>query len=481
MISDVKKAFPELDIPDIEKYFSENIKHWKNIYENNPEWGKVKKTGLYAKGERELNRMNVAKVLADEFTAFTFSEQVELSIGDKAIEKYVSECLENNGFWDNITRILPHAYALGGCAMKLFVHNDEIDIDYIHADRFIPVEWNGKIITAAIVVSKSTRNDKHYTLFEYYKFGKVTYKLYRSDSTATLGVRAELSELYEQLPETIDYGCETPVFVYFKPAVSNNAEYDTPLGMSVYANAIDTLKALDITFDSFSREVVLGKKRIIVPSQATTQYYDSKAESWMTAFDTDDEAYVVFNSDDSEDLKIIDNTLNLRIQEHVDAINSLLNILCFQTGLSAGTLSFDAVHGLKTATEVISEESKTQRTVKNNKNLFTEALEEIIQAIITLGRYLGHLPEGDIPEITIGWNDNVIIDDNTMIDNTIKLYNAGLLDIQTAIMRVNKCDEVTAKAMADKIKAEQSVGSADFFGEPQQTKETTEENPDAKE
>lgn len=471
MISDVKTAFPELDIPEIENYFIGNIQHWKNIYENNPEWHSAKKTGLYAKGERELSRLNVAKVLADEFTAFTFSEQVEISIGDEKIKSYVTNCLEKSGFWSNIIKILSHAYALGGCAIKLFVHDGMIDIDYIHADRFIPVEWNGKIITAAIIVSKITRNNKHYTLFEYYKLGKVTYRLYRSDSAATLGVKAELSELYEQLPETVDYGSDIPVFVYFRPAVSNNAEYDVPLGMSVYANAIDTLKALDVAFDSFSREVVLGKKRIIVPSQATTQYYDSKAESWMNAFDSDDEAYVVFNSDDAEELKITDNTLALRVQEHVDAINALLNILCFQTGLSAGTLSFDAVHGLKTATEVISQESKTQRTVKNNKNLFTEALEELIYAVIALGRYLNHLPEGEIPEITIGWNDNIIIDDNTLIENTIKLYTAGLIDRVTAIMRVNKCDEETAKSMAEKIKSEQSIGSADFFGNDPKTEE----------
>ncbi len=471
MISDVKTAFPELDIPEIENYFDTNIQCWKNIYENNPEWGTVKKTGLYAKDTRELNRLNVAKVLADEFTAFIFSEQVEISISDKNVEKFVLDCLEKSGFWANIIKILPPACALGGCAFKLFVRNGKIDIDYIHADRFIPVEWTSKIITAAIIVSKTTRNDKHYTLFEYYKLGKVTYRLYRSDSSETLGVRAELSELYEQLSETVDYGADIPVFIYFRPAVSNNAEYDVPLGMSVYANAVDTLKSLDIVFDSFSREVVLGKKRIIVPSQATTQYYDQKAGSWKNAFDSDDEAYVVFNSDDAEDLKITDNTLTLRIQEHVDAINALLNILCFQTGLSAGTLSFDAVQGLKTATEVISQESKTQRTIKNNKNLFTEALEELIQAVIALGRYLKQLPEGEMPEIIIGWNDNVIIDDNTLIENTIKLYNANLIDLVTAIMRVNKCDEETAKAMAEKIKAEQSVGSADFFGNDPKTEE----------
>lgn len=40
------------------------------------------------------------------------------------------------------------------------------------------------------------------------------------------------------------------MFGYFKPSVSTNVEYDIPLGMSIYANAMDTLAALDVAFDS---------------------------------------------------------------------------------------------------------------------------------------------------------------------------------------------------------------------------------------
>ena len=468
---DIKTAFPELDLSNVGDYFSEHIAAWKKIYEGKPKWSETKKTGLYAKGNRPLNMLNAAKVLADELTALVFSEQVDIFVDDEKIMEYVTQQLENNGFWKNIIELLPKAFALGGCAFKVFVKNKKVGIEYIHADRFMPIEWNGKTVTSAVIEGKFTRSGHFYTLFEYHKGGKVEYRLFCSDNSESIGKKVSISEVLSEFPETVDYGADIPMFVYFKPAVSNNVEYDTPLGMSVFANATDTLKAIDVTFDSLSREVVLGKKRIIVPSQTLTQYYDQKSKSWVQAYDTDDEAYVAFNSDDAETLKITDNTTDLRIQEHIDAINAQLNILCFQTGLSAGSLSFDTVNGLKTATEVVSQESKTQRTVRNNKNLITETLEELVQAIIVVGRFLEELPSGDMPDITIGWNDNVIIDDNTMIENTIKLYNAGLLDLKTAVMRANKCDEETAGKLAERIKAEQSVGSADFFGDNPKTEE----------
>lgn len=173
-------------------------------------------------------------------------------------------------------------------------------------------------------------------------------------------------------------------------------------------------------------------------------------------FDADDEAFVALKTEDSENLKITDNTVALRVDEHVSAINALLNILCFQVGLSAGTLSFDAVQGMKTATEVISQDSKTARTIKNNKNLFAEGIETVVHALIATGIYLNAIPKKKY-SVTVSWNDNIIIDDNTLIDNNIKLVQAGLKSKLKAIMDVQKCDEKTALEEIERISKEQSV------------------------
>ena len=177
-----------------------------------------------------------------------------------------------------------------------------------------------------------------------------------------------------------------------------------------------------------------------------------------------------------ENLKITDNTVSLRIDEHVSAINALLNILCFQVGLSAGTLSFDAVQGMKTATEVISQDSKTARTIKNNKNLISESIESVVHAFISSGIQLGFIKKKKY-SVTVGWNDNIIIDDNTLIDNNIKLVQAGLKSKLRAIMDIQKCDEKTALEELERISKEQSVNGLavdDFMN----GSETDDENTD---
>lgn len=217
------------------------------------------------------------------------------------------------------------------------------------------------------------------------------------------------------------------------------------------------MKALDVAFDSFSREFILGKKRIIVPSSCIRTVVDPETGNTKRYFDADDEAYVALKCDETQDLKITDNTVELRIEEHVSAINALLNILCFQTGLSAGTFSFDAAQGIKTATEVISAESKTARTVKANKNLVAELIEGLVKSIIALGIDLGQLPASDDYGILVTMPDSVIIDDNTKIDNNIKLVNAGLKSKRAAIMDIQNCDEATAEEELARIAKESQI------------------------
>lgn len=453
-------------------YYSSCIAKWRDVYENRPDWQTAKKGGLFSRGSRQILRLNMAKVLCDSLSALTFAEQCEVTLDNKEYQRYIDNALNANGFWKQLPELLCSAYALGGCVLKCYLEDGEPKIDYIIADRFVPVRWDGRGISEGIFISTVTREKDYFHLLEYSGGrnpaggGRSEFKLFKSADKNTLGKEVGLSELYPELTPTVEYPDQTPMFAYFKPFVSNNEEYDAPLGMSVFANCLDTLKALDTVFDSFMREFVLGKKRIIVPSSCIRTIVDPETGASIRYFDSDDEAFVALKSEGENDVKITDNTAELRVDQHVAAINAYLNILCMQTGLSAGTFSFDVQQGMKTATEIISQESKTARTVKNNKNLLTEAIEGVTRALIVLGRMSGALSEQEYT-VTIGWHDNIVIDENTLIDNAIKLYSAGLISRERAIMDIYKCDPQTAREEAERIKQESSVGggSMDFFGD----------------
>ena len=96
IISEAKKVFPDI-VPELGNYYGQ-ISEWDRIYSNMPPWKKVKKSGLYASGNRSMSMLLAAKVAADEFSRLTFSEQVTVSAAEPYGE-YVSKVLDKCGFW----------------------------------------------------------------------------------------------------------------------------------------------------------------------------------------------------------------------------------------------------------------------------------------------------------------------------------------------------------------------------------------------
>lgn len=466
ILQDTKQAFPNLKILNLSDNYR-NMEFHKRIFQNNPPWQRTRASGLYSKGFRDRKLLNAAKVICDEFSAMTFSEQVEITLDNELYQSYIDKTLNFTGFWRRFPEILSYAYAMGGCALKIYADNSRPMIDYVQSEHFLPIGWTGETITECVFRTVSYRNGNYYTLMEKHGTNEkgitiIENSAYKSSLKDSLGIKCTVSEMFPNLADYITYdNVQIPMFCYFKPCVSNNIETDSPLGLSFFANAVDTLETLDIAFDSFSREFILGKKRIIVPAQCIRTVVDPLTNSMRRYFDADDEAFMALKTEENETLKITDNTTELRIEEHVSAINALLNILCFQIGLSAGSFSFDSVQGMKTATEVISQDSKTARTIKSNKNIITEMLEQLVHSLIAIGMALKLIPVKEY-SVTVGWQDNIIIDDNTLIDNNIKLTQAGLKSKLKAIMEVQKCDEETAKQELERIVKEQSVTGIDI-------------------
>ena len=465
ILNDYKAAFPNEDTPNLEKFYND-MYNWTEIYKGKPYWNRVKRSGLYKKGLRRMNTLNTAKQLCDELSVLCFAEQVEIACDNEKYKAYLDKLMNNEGFWKHIPELISRAFAEGGGVLREYIKGGRICVNFISGADFLPLSWDNKRIISAVFRSTAVKGGDYYTIFERQTLlpnsrNRTETFLFRSKDENTVGERVSLNELFGDAPDFAETDIPFPTFQYFRPDVTNNAEFYVPLGISVYANALDTLQALDVAFDSFAREFILGKKRIIVPSSCVQTVVDIETGNHMRYFDADDEAYVALKCDEESDLKITDNTVELRVDEHIKAINALLNILCFQTGLSSGTLSFDGSEGMKTATEVISQESKTARTVKGHKNQLVEFFEEFCRAVIELGISLEDIPRADY-KLSVGFKDNVIIDENTLIDNNIKLVSAGLQSKAEAIMEIFKCDEETALKKIQRIAKEQNVGGAEL-------------------
>ena len=454
--SEIKQAFPTMPIADISDYYTTEIELAKNVYQGKPPWDSVTSSGLKThKRPRALT--GTAKVVCDKMAALTYSEQCVIKCD--AYQELIDETLEINAFSAKFPEWLSRAFALGGGVIKVRP-GARPTLDYLNADVFFPTKWDNRHITGAVFRNKVTAGKNFYTLFENVNMTAsglvVEQALFKSDTRDNLGIPSDIKEIYPEAEATVGYnGIRSPLFAYFKPAIGNNKCFDLPLGLPIFANCYDTLEEVDVVFDSLQREFVLGKKRIIVPEAFVKTVYDEDGKD-RKYFDDNDEVYQAFFGDDGQ-LKITDISTELRIQQHIDALNFLLDMLASQLGLSVGSLSFDKAEGLKTATEVVSNERDTMRTVENQKNILAECIKELCENIIAADCYMKGVQPTD-HEITVTWNDNIIADDDTRIQRNIELVNAGLRSKLRALAEINGYSEEDARKELDAINSEQPAG-----------------------
>ena len=104
-------------------------------------------------------------------------------------------------------------------------------------------------------------------------------------------------------------------------------------------------------------------------------------------------------------------------------------------GFSAGTFTFDRATGLKTATEVISENSKTYKTIKSHQLQIKMAIAKIIDAIIQIASLYGLKWKGyNIGALAQqGWETKVVFDDSILQDRQTNI-NEGILLTTNGLM-----------------------------------------------
>lgn len=459
-----KDIFEVGGVPAFNQFYYFGIFPWKYIYRGYYKlWHRIDAPTIENPyGKRDLERMDVAKAASAELAGLIWSEQCEVHVSQgtgeaQPLNDFVHDVLEKNAFWTKMQEHIEQSLALGGGAIKAWYEerrdsagnpipgSGEIKLGFCMADQFVPTAWDNAKVTEGVFISRQAKGGYYYTRLEWHKWDGLTYwitnELYRSEKKESenpwaaepqdiLGFRYPLNTIYPFLAEATPMeGLSGSLFAYYRTAQANNLDDNSPLGVSIYANAMSTLKALDICYDSFIREFVLGKKRIIVPAQCINTVVDPETGAMRRYFDATSEVYEALSTDNPDSLKISDNTVELRVEEHVAAINAFLSILCLQLGFSAGTFTFDRAQGLKTATEVISENSKTYKTIKGHQMQIKTAINQIVNAIIQVAALYDVQWEGKSIRALAAqpWESNVVFDDSILQDRQTNISEGVLL------------------------------------------------------
>ena len=402
------------------------------------------------KQKRDYNHLPVGRTAAKKIASLVFNEQAEIKLDDKTADKFIQAQLQNDRFIKNFERYLESCLALGGLAMRPYVDNGKVRVSFVQAPVFLPLQSNTQDVSSAAIVTKTIKSEgqkqKYYTLIEFHEWKDgeqytITNELYKSDNQDTVGARVPLSTLYEDLEETVNVnGLSRPLFTYLKTPGMNNKDINSPLGLSIFDNAKTTIDFLNETYDQFMWEVKMGQRRVAVPTQMIKTQYNQDGEKVVVKreFEAGQNVYEQFdNGDMDKGIGITDLTTSIRSDDYIKAINEGLALFEMQIGVSAGMFSFDG-KSMKTATEIVSENSDTYQMRNSIVSLVEQALKELIISMIELAiaydLYKGSVPTMD--EISVNLDDGVFTDRNAELDYWIKVVTAGFGTHAMAIEKV---------------------------------------------
>ena len=400
------------------------------------------------------------------------NEKVKITLEGQKEQVFVDRVFTENNFPVKANEMQEKAFALGTVAFIPRVVGMEaketgpvpgsargIVMDYVTVEHIWPLAWQNGIITECAFESIVTVNGEQYCYLQIhhkvnglYDIENRLYKYRNNNVDTEVGLTSVPN--FKRVPRVVHTGSDRRRFVIDRPNIANNFD-DSPLGISIYANSIDVLKGVDVAYDSYVNEFVLGKKRIMVKPSAM-KYLDGEP-----VFDSDDLAYYVLPEDVSDGAVITPIDMTLRTQEHNTGIQDQLNLLSSKCGFGETYYRFDG-GSITTATQVISENSTMFRTIKKHEIILEQALIELCRIIIRLGNTAMNAGLNEDVEISIDFDDSIIEDKQSDFARDMQLLNAGIMNDWEFRAKWMNEDEATAKKMLPKMEDMTTDGQSEI-------------------
>lgn len=432
----------------IDDSFYNWINFWMKWYKGKvPSFHEYRQYNGKKKVHRTRKSLGMAKTVSEDWANLCLNEKVEIIIDGKK-DTPVHEVLNKNNFRVRANQLVEIAFALGTGAIVEYMENDNVHMDYIRAGMIYPLRWdNGEIIDCAFASAKVNGNKKQIYLNIHEKNDKGNYVI-KNQVLNWSGNSLTQSELPEGLEEEVDTKSETARFQIFKPNIVNNINFDSPMGISIFANAVDQLEGVDLVYDSYLNEFRLGKKRIIVPITMSRIMIEESGE-FTPVFDDNDTEFYALEMGESNKLQEVN--MEIRHEAHDAGMETALNMLSLKCGMGVNRYKFEH-EAVKTATEVISDKSDLYQGLKKHELILEKALKDMVHSIANM---IGE----SIKEVAVNFDDSIIEDSEASRNKDLQEVRDGIMTKWEYRMKWYGEDEDTAKKRAAEASgAEDDIG-----------------------
>ena len=330
---------------------------------------------------------------------------------------------------DQLSLLLEQGCAAGGMTIKPYPKEDgHIYFDFTMDWSLYPIAFDGAgHLTDVIFRDTYTEGKVFYTRLERHRVeGKrvhVTHRAFKSQTRDMIGTEVPIRDVpvWQDLePEVWLENTDGLMFGWYKTAIANNVDTESPMGVSVFSRAEKLIEDADTQYSRLLWEYEGSELAIDVDPSVLRPKKGRDGEGMemprlnqrlFRGVDMgQDDTYHVFSP-------------QIRDASLLSGLAQILSRIEDQCGLSRGTL-VDAPADARTATELKILKQRTYTTITKNQTALGGCLRDVVRAMDKYATLYKLAPEGKY-EVSFEWDDSIITDTNQQMLERLQMVSNG--------------------------------------------------------
>ena len=433
--TELEKIF---DVELISSEMKERIREWDLMFRNTPPW-LDRDNGITTLGHAPIIARELSNQTTLEF-ASTIADYEDLNEDYQLLIEQVQ----------NITEFV---MAKGGVMLKPFAIDGIVYVSTYQPERFDITAVNALNQPTGVIFTDTYQDGKTlYTKLEYHKYDASTktetiiHKAFKSvEGGAPAQVPLASTPLWGNVePETTAQGVEMPLFTYYKTPIVQAVDYDSPLGISYYANCANLIREADELYSAMLWEYEGSKLRIFaVETLIPTEGFSGNLKKLFVKLAPN-------GGVDSKTPPIDKFSPDIRFNAYIQGIDSILMKIEDSIGLSRATLSNETAQA-RTATEIKVLKQRTFATVTGNQKALRVALENTAYAMY----YFKYNRQAESLDISFDFDDSIINDKASETALAQLEVASGLRSRMNYLMTIRNLTEQEAAAELQAMRDEE--------------------------
>ncbi len=356
------------------------------VYCGQPDW-------LDTDPENQIRTVDMARSICSE-TARLTTLAAGVTVGGGTaraawLQRQIDRCYFNLRHW------VEYGCAYGTVILK---PNGQ-DVELLTPEQFLITDTDGGNVTGAVFFSRryDQEREKVFTRMEYHRFlpdGRygVSNRCLMADSPTEAGraVPIEVTPWAELAEDMTAEGVERPLFGVLRMPAANYLDPALPMGLPVFADALEELQDLDIAYSRNAGEIYDSRRLALLDDRLTEQAGTALGGARRLRLPRFIKR--AFGSGAAEYYQEIDPALHTEVR--LKGIDALLSQIGFKCGFSNGYFVFNQRSGMVTATQVEADDRRTVQLIKDVRDKLEAALDGLIYALDRLAEGYALTPAG---------------------------------------------------------------------------------------